>query len=121
MVSAGKTILFVARCGESPCCSIVHVTPLWIVAYKAAGIHSVPLVSALENSFVNNDKAHKNENPTLLDFCAAQFPEIKLISGKKPVEGGLLHRLDFETQGLVLIARTDGAYKFLSDEQAAGR
>ena len=35
-------------------------------------------------------------------------------------EGGLLHRLDYETSGLVLFARTAAAFASLLDQQARG-
>ena len=49
------------------------------------------------------------------------FPEIKTVQGKKPVEYGLLHRLDTATDGLIVIAATQECYDFLMSEQEAGR
>lgn len=40
---------------------------------------------------------------------------------RRPEEGYLLHRLDYETSGLVLFARDGGAYTRLLEEQEAGR
>jgi 23S rRNA pseudouridine1911/1915/1917 synthase len=53
-------------------------------------MHSVPL---------------KNGGDTLLDWYAGIFPPVMDMCGRKEGEGGLLHRLDFETQGLVLFAK----------------
>ena len=64
----------------------------YLVVFKPAQMHTAPLP--------------KSDTETLLDWCCADYPEIKKITAKKEGEGGLLHRLDYETQGLVLIART---------------
>jgi 23S rRNA pseudouridine1911/1915/1917 synthase len=62
----------------------------------------------------------ENENGTLLDFCAGFFPEVLLVKGKKKLEGGLIHRLDFETQGLVLFARNQDSLDHFLKAQDEG-
>ena len=57
------------------------------------------------------------------DLCAwvfERYPEARLESGRSKAEGGLLHRLDFETSGLVLFARTEEAFLSLLDQQEKG-
>jgi 23S rRNA pseudouridine1911/1915/1917 synthase len=51
----------------------------------------------------------------------AAFPEIATLPGRKPGEQGLLHRLDRETSGIVLAARTPEAFQRLIQDFAAGR
>jgi 23S rRNA pseudouridine1911/1915/1917 synthase len=75
--------------------------------YKPQFMHTAPLSAAEEGA--------------LLSWVCKLFPEVQKISGKKAIEGGLLHRLDFGTEGLVLFARTQEAYDFLQAEQEAGR
>jgi 23S rRNA pseudouridine1911/1915/1917 synthase len=60
------------------------------------------------------------KGPCLLDWAAESFPEIKDLRGRRPGEGGLLHRLDFETRGLVLIARRQEALDALLRQQEEG-
>lgn len=55
------------------------------------------------------------EKGTLIQGVLAQYPEIISI-GNSPLEGGLVHRLDNETSGLLLIARTTEAYRFFREE-----
>jgi 23S rRNA pseudouridine1911/1915/1917 synthase len=86
---------------------IAAETPFYVVAGKPHNMHTAPLVADAET--------------TLLGWCARFYPEVTAVIGRKPVEGGLLHRLDYETAGLVLIARTQAAYNFFSAEQEAGR
>jgi 23S rRNA pseudouridine1911/1915/1917 synthase len=62
----------------------------------------------------------EGEQGTLLDWTASRFPELLEVKGRKTIEGGLLHRLDYETGGLVLIARNQYALENLRAQQKAG-
>jgi 23S rRNA pseudouridine1911/1915/1917 synthase len=53
------------------------------------------------------------DNGTLANFLAAQRPAL-LTVGKSRWEPGLLHRLDRETSGLVLAAKTQSAFEKLN-------
>ncbi|MDR0637679.1 MAG: RNA pseudouridine synthase [Spirochaetaceae bacterium] len=86
---------------------ITAETPSYIVVDKPHNMHTAPL--------------HAGEERTLLGWCAHAYPEVLTVRGRKAMEGGLLHRLDYETAGLVLIARTQSVYDFLAAEQDAGR
>jgi 23S rRNA pseudouridine1911/1915/1917 synthase len=79
----------------------------FLVVYKPHNMHTAPLGA--------------DDEGTLLAFCAAAFPETARVHGKKKIEGGLLHRLDYATAGLVLVARSDAAWETLSAAQAAGQ
>jgi 23S rRNA pseudouridine1911/1915/1917 synthase len=80
----------------------------YLVVFKPAGIPTVPLNAG---SFTGD---------TLLELVGQDFPEIVSIRGLRPWEGGVVHRLDTATSGLVLIARTDFALKSLQASQAEG-
>jgi 23S rRNA pseudouridine1911/1915/1917 synthase len=62
----------------------------------------------------------RGEKETLLDWYAAFFPAMLKLRAKKEGEGGLLHRLDYETQGLVLFAKNQRSFDFFAKEQEAG-
>ena len=79
----------------------------FLVIYKPKGLPSAPL------------SAEDSENA--LSQAVAMFPEIKTVCGKKPIEYGLLHRLDTATDGLMVIAATQECYNFIMTEQAEGR
>jgi 23S rRNA pseudouridine1911/1915/1917 synthase len=89
--------------GESP--RIVDETASYSVLYKPPLMFSAPLGSVLES--------------TLLGWYAGHYPAVLDLPGGRG-EGGLLHRLDFATEGLVLIAKTREAYESLRAQQAAG-
>ncbi|MDR2110844.1 MAG: RNA pseudouridine synthase [Spirochaetaceae bacterium] len=83
----------------------------YVVLYKPPGLHTAP---------PGRVRPGRVPEATLLDWCAARFPEVLAVAGKKPAEGGLLHRLDFRTQGLLLLARTQAAMDGLRAQQEAG-
>lgn len=66
---------------------------------KPAGVHTAPL--------------SPGETGTLLEAVIARYREVERLPGRKPVEPGLLHRLDRETSGLVIVARSAFAFERL--------
>lgn len=78
----------------------------FVVVFKEAGIHSAPL--------------QPNDTNCALLKVAEQFPEVLSVKGKKEVEGGLVHRIDQDTSGLLLIARNQGFYNHIISCQDAG-
>ena len=80
----------------------------FIITHKPPGMHSAPLTKSREDNI-------------LLKWCIEKFPEIADLPGRKAGEGGLLHRLDFETQGLVLVARSLQGMESLLAQQREGK
>lgn len=73
---------------------------------KPSGLHTAPL--------------HPGETDNLLALVTARHPEVAGLPGIKPTEPGLLHRLDRDTSGVVLIARTAEAFRDLRAQFRAG-
>lgn len=94
--------------------AIVGETSSFVVVYKPPRIHSAPLG---EMSAESRSSAAGGVPDTLLDFVAKTYPEVRSVRGWKPVEGGLVHRLDYDTRGLLLIARTQAAMDALRGQQ----
>jgi 23S rRNA pseudouridine1911/1915/1917 synthase len=82
---------------------IIREAPSYLAVYKPPGMHSAPL--------------RTGEGGTLLEWAASRFPGILRVRGRKALEGGLLHRLDYGTSGLALIARNQAALEALASEQ----
>jgi len=80
----------------------------FLLVYKPPRMHSAP-------------QARSSGGETILDWCVVKFPEVALLPGRKAGEGGLLHRLDYETQGLMLIARSRPGMESLLGQQKAGK
>jgi 23S rRNA-/tRNA-specific pseudouridylate synthase len=76
----------------------------FLVVYKPPLMHSAPL----------------RGGASLLDWCAGLYPEVLSSRGRLEREGGLLHRLDYGTWGLVLLARTQAALESLEQQQQQG-
>ncbi len=79
-------------------CQLLHKTRDYYFLAKAAGIPSV----ALDHS----------EMGTVANWLIAQ--DKKQIRVGKPLEGGLVHRLDTETSGVMVAARSVEAHEFLT-------
>jgi len=73
---------------------------------KPAGLHSAPL--------------RAGETDTLLARAIARYPEVGAVPGMKPVEPGLVHRLDRDTSGIVVVARTAEAFAAMRGQFDAG-
>ena len=91
---------------------LVTVEDPFLVVYKPPRMHSSPL---------KKSAADVPMEQTLLDWCARSFPEVTAVRGRNPWEGGLLHRLDYETGGLTLVARTQTSLNAFLATQKAGR
>jgi hypothetical protein len=88
---------------------ICHETNDFAVVFKPPRMHCAP------------HGRDGKENETLLGWYANVFPPVMELSGRKEGDGGLLHRLDFETQGLVLFAKNRQAMENLLNQQKQGK
>lgn len=89
---------------------ILAVEKDFLLVYKPPRMHSAP----------EAHPAGETAGKTLVDWCFARFPETACLPGRKPGEGGLLHRLDYQTQGLLLVARTRQGMERLLEQQMKG-
>lgn len=80
---------------------IAYADPLFVVLDKPPGLPCVAL--------------HAGEEETVASFLLARFPETASAS-PQPRESGLVHRLDNDTSGLVVAARTPAAYAYLREQ-----
>lgn len=82
-------------------------TSPFLIIYKPSKLPSAPLSSDDKNN--------------ALSLAAEMYPEILEVKGRKEIEHGLLHRLDTETSGLMIIALTQECFDFLDNEQKCDR
>jgi len=52
---------------------------------------------------------------TLVDFLVEKFPEIKTVGDDKIIRPGIVHRLDKETSGVMVVARNQKAFEYLKN------
>ncbi len=81
---------------------IVSETPDWIVINKPAGLLVHPAVSAVHEV-------------SLVDALLLHDPKISKI-GPEPERPGIIHRLDREVSGLMIVAKTANAYDDLQKQ-----
>ena len=79
----------------------------FLIVYKAPRMHSAPIPNST--------------GETILEWCISEFPEIANLPGRRPGEGGLLHRLDYDTQGLLLLARSRKGMSSFLEQQKQGK
>ncbi|MDR0388213.1 MAG: RNA pseudouridine synthase, partial [Treponema sp.] len=91
---------------------VAVLKPGYLVVYKPPRMHSV---------FLKKQGGKEGREETLLDWCSRLYPEVSEVAGRNPWEGGILHRLDYETEGLVLFARTQEAMDSFLIQQREGR
>ena len=84
---------------------VLYEDPHLLVVDKPAGLHTAPL--------------RAGEEATLLAEVISRYPEVASVPGLRAPEHGLLHRLDRETSGVVVFARSPEAFAALR-EQFAG-
>jgi len=91
--------------------TVLHEDPALVVVDKPAGVPCQPLVAS--------------ETGTIANALVARYPEMAQV-GDDPREAGLCHRLDVETSGVLLAARTRPAWEamraaFSGDRQVEKR
>jgi len=69
----------------------------WFALEKPPAMHTHPL--------------KRDETQTLANYAVSLYPECQSVGGYR--EGGACHRLDYETSGLILFAKTENTYKLL--------
>jgi len=52
---------------------------------------------------------------TLVDFLLEKFPEIALVGDAPEIRPGIVHRLDKDTSGVMIVARSQKAFEYLKD------
>jgi len=95
-----------SRCYYRSMLRILYEDESILAMEKPAGMHSAPLP--------------RGGGPDLLSALRSERPGLTLASGRRPWEAGLLHRLDSDTSGLVLIALTEDAMQGLLRSQDEG-
>ena len=86
--------------------TLIYVDKDIIVLNKQAGISVHPSVNELDGTLVN--------------ALIARYPEIKNI-GENSIRPGIIHRLDKDTSGLLVVARNQKIFEFLKTEWQSGR
>ncbi len=66
------------------------------------------------NMVVHPGEGHL-KNDTLVNWLLAKYPQIKNV-GPDPLRPGIVHRLDKETGGIMIVAKTNEFYEFIREQ-----
>lgn len=89
------------RSAQNDNVKIISVTPDYVVVEKPTGMLSHPTMAKEKN--------------TLADFIVKKYPAVKKV-GDDPMRPGIVHRLDKEASGLMVIARTQKMFNHLKEQ-----
>ncbi len=78
---------------------IIYESKKFIVVDKPAGLLVHPTA-------ISGD-------PTLVDWVLKKYPEIKSVGDNPEIRPGIVHRLDKDTSGVILIARNQNYFEYL--------
>jgi len=56
------------------------------------------------------------QEPTLVDWLVAHYPEIKTVGDEPELRPGIVHRLDRQVSGLMVVARNQKTFNWLKDQ-----
>lgn len=73
---------------------IIYETPDFLAVLKPAGL-------------LTHEIAGKKDEKTLSHWVASRYPETKVVGDKPSERPGIVHRLDKDTSGIIIIARTN--------------
>jgi 23S rRNA pseudouridine1911/1915/1917 synthase len=80
---------------------VIADTPDYIVINKPTGMLTHPTMAKEKN--------------TLVDFITKKYPKIKKV-GDDPIRPGIVHRLDKEASGLIVVAKTQAMFTHLKEQ-----
>lgn len=88
---------------------VIYEDKNFLAVYKPAGTltHSAQL--RIKNVELRIEK------PTLVDWLLKHYPEIKNVGDESQTRPGIVHRLDKDTSGVILIARNQKYFEYLKN------
>ena len=80
--------------------------------FLAVNKHAGLLVHAAR---ISADKKQRttDKEPTLVDWLVERYPEIKNVGDDPALRPGIVHRLDKDTSGIMVVARTRESFEYL--------
>ncbi len=94
---------------------IIYKDKNFLAVSKPAGMLTHQASDALEEkqAFYGVSKRHISEEKTLVDWLLKQCPEIKRVGDNLNIRPGIVHRLDKDTSGVILIPRNQNYFDYL--------
>ncbi len=94
---------------------VIYEDKNFLAVYKPAGVLTHSTQFRIQNSEL------RIEEPTLADWLIKNYPEIKSVGDSPEIRPGIVHRLDKDVSGVVLIARNQKYFEYLKNLFGAGQ
>ena len=92
---------------------IIYEDKNFLAINKPAGllVHAARIKTRIKNRIKTADR--RREEPTLVDWLLRARPEIAKVGDDPKVRPGIVHRLDRDTSGIMLIPKTQAYFEYL--------
>ena len=97
---------------------VIYEDKNFLALYKPAGtlVHAVELKASAKGGSVSGGKSSKLKvEPTLVDWLVKNYPEVKGVGDTPEIRPGIVHRLDKDTSGVILIPRNQKYFEYLKN------
>ncbi len=103
---------------NSPDPEIVYEGKDFLALIKPAGlqVHRARISASAEKRAARAKRKRRpmpEEEPTLVDWLVARYPEIRAVGDDPVLRPGIVHRLDKATSGIMIVARTPKSFSYL--------
>jgi len=88
---------------------VISEHPHFLVINKSAGL----MVHAANVSGARHLNEERAQSPTLVDWLLKHYPEVKTVGDDPTLRPGIVHRLDKETSGVMLVPRDQHYFEYL--------
>lgn len=88
---------------------VIHEDKNFLAVYKPAGLPVHPAKFRIKNLEL------RIKEPTLVDWLLKHYPEIKNVGDDPKTRPGIVHRLDKDTSGVILVARSQKYFEYLKN------
>ncbi len=94
---------------------ILYSAPDFLVVNKASGVLVHPVFHKDKETSEWVRSSYNADERTLTDLLSERYPEIKTVGDSPETRPGIVHRLDRETSGVMVVARTQKAFDYFKD------
>ncbi|MEN9341896.1 MAG: pseudouridine synthase, RluA family, rRNA synthase [Candidatus Parcubacteria bacterium] len=93
---------------------IIFEHPRFLIINKSAGVlvHPVFHKDRQTGAWVRHESLHTPGEETVTDILIKMYPEIGRVGDSPETRPGIVHRLDRETSGVMIVARTQEAFEY---------
>ncbi len=93
--------------------SLIHETPDYLVLFKPAGVLMHGVKISPKNKRQRSETA--DSECSVADWLLENYPEVKNVGDDPENRPGIVHRLDKDTSGVVIIPRNQKFFDYLKD------